>query len=108
MRRAEAFEIAGDDAHRGECNRQLGERGRFEHTAGNGEQLERLPDIGNGFGPNCLIGDEQRRKLGDLRERVANGCGIGGGAASGEASGTQRPGGVLCNPRQRLGEFECF
>ena len=107
VRGAEALEIGGYHSHRGERDRQLGERGSLERTARHGEQLERLGDIGNGLGPDRVVGDQQRRELGDLGERVANRRCIGGGAASCDACGAQRPGGVLRDPRQSLGEFEC-
>jgi len=65
-----------------------------------------LRDVGNGLGPNRVVGDEQRRQLGDLGQGLADGRGIGIGKASCDACRTQRPGGVRCNARQGLGKFE--
>ena len=107
MRRTEALEIGRCHPHRDKSNSQLRESRRFERTPRDREQLERLGDIGNRLGPDRVVGDQQRRELGDLGERVANRRFIGGGAASCDACGAQRPGGVLRDPRQSLGEFEC-
>jgi hypothetical protein len=106
VRRTEAFEICRNDPHRGERDRQLSARRRFERAARHREQLERFRDIGNGLGADRVVGDEQRRQLGDLGQGLADGRCIGVRKARCDACGTQRPGGVLCNARQGLGKFE--
>ena len=72
------------------------------------QQLERCRDIGNGLCPDRVVGDQQRRQLGDLSQAIADGHCIGVGEASCDACRTQRPGGVRCHARQGLGEFECL
>ena len=106
VRRAKALEIGRDNAHRGERDRQLRERRRVERTALDREQLERLCDVGNRLGANRFVGDQQRRQLGDLRERVADRRGIRVGESRGDACRTQGPRGVLGHPRESLGKFE--
>ena len=108
MRRSQPLEIRRDDAHRGEGNRQLRQRQRVERAAFDRKQLERARDIGNGLGTDRLVGNQQRGELGDLREAGADRGGVGVGETGGNACRTQRPGGVLRNPRQGLGEFESF
>ena len=108
MRRIEAFEIGCHNAHRRESHRQLSQRERLEHAARHIEQLQRLRDIGNRRGLDRFVSDEQRRKLGHLRQRVADGSGIRIGESRGDPGGTQGPGGVRCDSRQGLGKFEGF
>ncbi len=106
MRRSESLQIRGDDAHRGKRHGELGECLRLEGAALDSEQFERLRNIGNRLGPDRVVGDQQRRQLGDLRERIANVRGIGGGAAGGDAGGTKGPCGVRSDTRQCLREFQ--
>jgi len=106
VRRSEPFEIGRDDTHRRERDRQLRQRQRVERAAFDRKQLERARDIGNGLGTDRLVGDQQRGELGDLREAGADRGGVSVGETGGNACRTQRPGGVLRNPRQGLGEFE--
>jgi len=65
-----------------------------------------LRDVGNGLGPNRVVGDEQRRQLGDLGQGLADGGCIGVRKASCDACRTQRPGGVRGNARQGLRKLE--
>jgi hypothetical protein len=63
-------------------------------------------DVGNGLGADRLVGDQQRRQLGNLGESLADGPCIGVGEASRDACRTQRPCGVRGNARQGLGKFQ--
>ena len=105
---AEPLEICCDHAHRRQRYGQLGERRRLKGAALDGEQLERLRDIGNRLGTDRFVRDQQRRQLGDLRERVANVRGIGGGETGGDAGGTKWPCGVRSDARQCLRKFQGF
>ena len=106
MRRSEPLEIRRNDTHRRKRDRQLRQRQRVERAAFDRKQLERARDIGNRLGTDRLVADQQRGELGDLREAGADRGGVSVGETGGNACRTQRPGGVLRNPRQGLGEFE--
>ena len=67
-----------------------------------------MRDVGNGLGADRVISDQERGELGDLSELRANAGGIGSGTSGSDTGGSQGPGGMLCNPRQGLGEFERF
>ncbi len=69
-------------------------------------RLEGLRDIGNRLGADRLVGDQQRRQLGDLGERGADRRGVLLGTARSHTGGAQRTCGVLCDTRQRLGKLQ--
>ena len=108
VRGIDALEIGGSHSHRRQRHGQLRERQRLERAARDIEQLERLRDVGNGFGADRVVGDEQRRELGDLRQALADPRGIRIGTTGCDACRTQGPSGVLRHPRQGLGKLECF
>ena len=103
----ESLQVARDDTHRRERHRELGERRCFEGAAGDVEQLEQRRDIGNRLRADRLVGDQQRRQLGDLGERGADCGGISGRATGGDPGGTEWPCGVRSDARQCLREFQC-
>ena len=108
MRRPDPFEVGCNDSHRGERDGELGQRERVECTARHIEQRQRLRDVGHCLGADRLVGYQQRGQLGDLRECVADRRGSGFGEAGCNACRTQGPGGMCCDPRERLGELECL
>src|SRR5207237_6341509 len=97
----EAGQIARDDPGGGEGASQPRERGTFERAPRHAEQLQGGGDVGDGLGANRVVGEEEGGELGHLRERGADGGGIGRGGATRHAGGAERPGGVRRHPLQR-------
>jgi hypothetical protein len=104
----ETLQLGSHHAHRRKRHGELGDRRRFERAALDREQLERRRDVGNRLGADRLVGDQQRRQLGDLGERGADGGGISRRMTGGDAGGTKRPCGVRSDARQCVRKFQCF
>ena len=91
--------------HRGERDGQLRERGSLERAARHRQQLERRRDVGDWFGANRVVGDQEGGELGDLREGGADVGGVAARLTRADARGAEGTGGMRGHTRQRVGEF---